>query len=44
MPEGEKKIYLENTHRRPGSDDELAELLGIERQDHHQKRGSVDEF
>jgi hypothetical protein len=27
IPEGEKKIYLENTHRRPRSDDELAELL-----------------
>jgi hypothetical protein len=27
MPEGEKKIYLENTHRRPVSDDELAGLL-----------------
>ena len=24
MPENEKKIYLENTHRKPLSDDELA--------------------
>ena len=27
MPESEKKIYLENTHRKPLSDDELAERL-----------------
>jgi len=27
MPEREKKIYLENTHRRPLSDDELARML-----------------
>jgi Glycosyl hydrolase family 115 len=27
MPESEKKIYLENTHRKPPSDDDLAEGL-----------------
>lgn len=27
MPENEKKIYLENTHRKPLSDDELADRL-----------------
>lgn len=29
MPESEKKIYLENTHRNPPSDDDLAERLRI---------------
>ena len=29
MPESEKKIYLENTHRNPPSDDDLAKRLKI---------------
>jgi len=29
MPESEKKIYLENTHRAPPADDELAERLKV---------------
>jgi len=29
MPESEKKIYLENTHRAPPSDDDLAERLAV---------------